>query len=120
MLSPWCFLIVNRASSLYMKFAIIFPFLICIAAHAQIPASSTNTDAVVPSSASRSTDASERFVKKEVPARVSRFETAPVIDGQLNDAVWRSATVFGDFLQTQPGDNIAPSDPTEVMMGYDS
>lgn len=28
--------------------------------------------------------------------------------------------MFGDFLQTNPGDNIAPVSPTEVMMGYDA
>lgn len=60
------------------------------------------------------------FAKKDAPARIPLFETAPAIDGQLNDDVWRGATVFGDFVQTQPGDNVQPSHPTEVMMGYDS
>jgi hypothetical protein len=27
---------------------------------------------------------------------------------------------FGDFLQTQPGDNVKPTHLTEMMMGYDS
>jgi hypothetical protein len=61
-----------------------------------------------------------RYVGKNEPARIPHFESAPVIDGQLNDAVWQSAAVFGEFLQTQPGDNIAPSNPTEVLIGYDS
>lgn len=60
------------------------------------------------------------YVKKTTAAQIPHFETAPVIDGQLNDAVWQTAAVFGDFLQTQPGDNIAPSNPTEVMIGYDA
>lgn len=60
------------------------------------------------------------YVKKDAAARIPRFETAPAIDGQLNDEVWRGAAVFGDFVQTQPGDNVQPSHPTEVMMGYDS
>lgn len=60
------------------------------------------------------------FVRKDMPARIPRFETAPVIDGQLSDPVWQSAARFGDFLQTQPGDNVAPTHPMEVMMGYDS
>ncbi|HEV8593159.1 MAG TPA: carbohydrate binding family 9 domain-containing protein, partial [Pyrinomonadaceae bacterium] len=60
------------------------------------------------------------YVRKDVPARIPRFEAPPVVDGQLNDAVWRSAAIFGDFLQTNPGDNIAPVAPTEVMMGYDA
>src|SRR6202022_1931634 len=28
--------------------------------------------------------------------------------------------VLKDFYQVQPGDNIAPSKPTEVLIGYDS
>jgi hypothetical protein len=38
----------------------------------------------------------------------------------MNETVWQEAAVFGDFLQTQPGDNIAPSSPMEVFMGYDA
>ncbi len=60
------------------------------------------------------------YVGKNAPARIPRFESAPVIDGQLNDAIWQTASVFGDFLQIQPGDNVAPSSPTEVLIGYDA
>jgi hypothetical protein len=59
------------------------------------------------------------YVKKDAPARVPRLQSAPVIDGVLNDEVWRNAAVFGDFLQVQPGDNLPPSSQCEVMMGYD-
>ncbi len=59
-------------------------------------------------------------MKKDAPARIPRFETAPVIDGQLNDAIWQNAAAFGDFIQTQPGDNVKPAHPTEVLIGYDS
>ncbi|HMF56446.1 MAG TPA: DUF5916 domain-containing protein, partial [Pyrinomonadaceae bacterium] len=38
----------------------------------------------------------------------------------LDDAVWQKAAVLGDFYQIQPGDNIAPSRRTEVLLGYDS
>lgn len=64
--------------------------------------------------------ANPAYVRKDVPARIARFETPPVIDGQLNDAAWQHAAVFGDFVQTQPGDNLPPSSPVEVMMGYDA
>ena len=67
-----------------------------------------------------STSPASPYVKKEIPADIPRFETAPVIDGKLDDAVWRSSAVFGDFLQVNPGDNVAPTHPTEFMMGYDS
>ena len=58
--------------------------------------------------------------EKASAMRIPRFDAAPVIDGKLDDAVWKSAAVFKDFYQIQPGDNIAPSKPTEMLMGYDS
>ena len=58
--------------------------------------------------------------EKTRPAAIPRFESAPTIDGKLDDNIWTSAAVFKDFYQTQPGDNIAPSKPTEVFVGYDS
>ncbi len=61
-----------------------------------------------------------RYVKRDAPVRIPRLESAPVIDGQLNDDVWRNAAVFGDFLQINPGDNVKPTHPTEFMMGYDA
>ena len=60
------------------------------------------------------------YVRKDAPVQIPRLETAPVIDGKLDDAVWQNAAVFGDFLQTQPGDNVAPKHPTEFMMAYDA
>jgi Domain of unknown function (DUF5916)/Carbohydrate family 9 binding domain-like len=67
-----------------------------------------------------SNPASPLYVRKDAPVRIPRFEKAPVIDGQLNDDVWQNAAVFGDFLETQPGDNAPPSNVTEVVMGYDA
>ncbi|HZH34879.1 MAG TPA: carbohydrate binding family 9 domain-containing protein [Pyrinomonadaceae bacterium] len=64
--------------------------------------------------------AASRYVRKDAPANIPRFETAPVIDGKLDDAIWKTAAVFGDFVQTQPGDNVKPTHETEVMMGYDA
>lgn len=58
--------------------------------------------------------------EKARPVTIPRFEHPPVIDGKLDDEVWKSAAVFKDFYQINPGDNIAPSKPTEVMMGYDA
>ena len=42
-----------------------------------------------------------------------------VIDGSLDDKAWKNAAVFKDFIQTGPGDNIAPSKKTEAMLMYD-
>ena len=58
--------------------------------------------------------------EKARPVKLPLFVKPPVIDGKLDDDVWKNATVLKDFYQVQPGDNIAPSKPTEVMLGYDS
>src|SRR5437870_6058359 len=58
--------------------------------------------------------------EKSQPVKMPRFEKPPVIDGKLDDEVWKRARVLNDFYQVQPGDNIAPSKPTEVMLGYDA
>jgi hypothetical protein len=58
--------------------------------------------------------------EKAQPVSVIRFDSAPTIDGRLDDEVWKSAAVLKDFLQIQPGDNIAPSQPSEVKIGYDA
>ena len=58
--------------------------------------------------------------EKANPVTIPKFETAPTIDGVLNDPVWQSAVVLKDFYQIDPGDNTAPSKPTEVLIGYDS
>jgi hypothetical protein len=59
------------------------------------------------------------YVAKDSPVKIPKLVKAPVIDGSLSDEAWKNAAVFGDFLQSQPGDNIAPSSPVEMMMGYD-
>ena len=58
--------------------------------------------------------------EKANPVRVSKFDTPPLIDGNLNEAVWQKAAILKDFYQIDPGDNSAPSKPTEVLLGYDS
>jgi len=57
--------------------------------------------------------------EKASPVTVPKFATPPVIDGKLDEAVWHNAAVLKDFYQIDPGDNIAPSKPTEVLIGYD-
>ncbi len=58
--------------------------------------------------------------EKAKPIRIPRFDKPPAIDGKLDDEVWKQAAVFKDFYQVNPGDNIAPSKPTEAFIGYDS
>jgi hypothetical protein len=58
--------------------------------------------------------------EKAQAVSVARFDKPPVIDGKLDEEVWKKAAVLKDFYQINPGDNTAPSKPTEVMIGYDS
>ncbi|HYX30033.1 MAG TPA: carbohydrate binding family 9 domain-containing protein, partial [Pyrinomonadaceae bacterium] len=58
--------------------------------------------------------------EKQNPIRLPQFDRPPVIDGKLDDEVWKQAVKLKDFYQTTPGDNIAPSQPTEVFLGYDA
>ncbi|MDQ3820220.1 MAG: carbohydrate binding family 9 domain-containing protein, partial [Acidobacteriota bacterium] len=58
--------------------------------------------------------------EKAAPVRIPKLDKPPVIDGKLDDEAWKQAVVLKDFYQTSPGDNIAPSKPTEVLVGYDS
>lgn len=58
--------------------------------------------------------------EKSQPILVPKFETAPVIDGKLDEEIWQKAVVLKDFYQIQPGDNTPPSKPTEVLLGYDA
>jgi hypothetical protein len=81
-----------------------------------------------PSSTSLKDGAKPSAVKREVapppekatPVRIARFDSAPLIDGRLDDEVWGRATILKDFYQIQPGDNIAPSKPAHVMLGHGS
>jgi hypothetical protein len=84
----------------------------CIAAVAQSASSTKPNNAAKPKIALPP--------EKANPVNIPRFEHPPVIDGKLDDEIWKTAAVFKDFYQVNPGDNLAPSKPTEVMMGYDA
>lgn len=50
---------------------------------------------------------------------ISRTEVAPIIDGRLDDAIWRSAVAIDDFHQTSPTDGASPTESTTVWVTYD-
>jgi hypothetical protein len=58
--------------------------------------------------------------EKASAVHIPRFDKPPVIDGKMDEEVWKTATVLKDFYQTSPGDNIAPTAPTEAYIGYDA
>ena len=51
--------------------------------------------------------------------KIHRAESAPEIDGRLDDDVWRTASIVDDFHQTQPSDGAAPTEMTVVRVAYD-
>lgn len=57
--------------------------------------------------------------EKAYPITIPKIGQPIVIDGKIDEEAWKDAAVFKDFIQTGPGDNIAPSKPTEVYMMYD-
>ncbi|MDT7605449.1 MAG: hypothetical protein QOF61_3446 [Acidobacteriota bacterium] len=117
--------------------------LVCVAAHARAQQPEATVETTDPKSApakSSPTNASTPAVKtvteasvaplanrsavvpaeKAAPLRIPRFEKPPAIDGKLDDEAWKHAAVLKDFYQINPGDNITPSKPTEVLIGYDA
>tara|TARA_R110002096_G_scaffold154_15_gene838 strand:+ start:5374 stop:7524 length:2151 start_codon:yes stop_codon:yes gene_type:complete len=50
---------------------------------------------------------------------IRRADVAPVIDGRLDDAVWRTAAYVDDFHQTVPTDGATPTETTIVRVTYD-
>lgn len=57
--------------------------------------------------------------EKRSPVTIPKFDVAPAIDGKIDDEIWKRAAVFKDFVQIQPGDNIAPTRETIAYVGYD-
>jgi Domain of unknown function (DUF5916)/Carbohydrate family 9 binding domain-like len=57
---------------------------------------------------------------KTAPVRIPFFSVAPTVDGKLDDAAWQTAVILKNFYQIQPGDNIAPSKPAMVLLGYNT
>lgn len=90
-------------------------------ARAQSPppdAKQTAVDKLAPAAVTTAETAAA-LAKKQQPVLVRPFEKPPVIDGKLDEEVWATAAVLQDFYQTQPGDNVAPSQLTKVFLGYD-
>jgi hypothetical protein len=104
---------------LKMRIVSLFVFLSLssLVAAQPAPAPATSRDTAKSSGSNRAVALPP---EKAAPVRIARFAAAPAIDGRLDDAVWRQAAVLRDFYQIQPGDNIAPSKPAEVLLGYDS
>ncbi len=53
-------------------------------------------------------------------AKLARAVRPPLIDGLLDDATWRGASVFSDFKTMLPEAGLSPSEKTEVYLAYDA
>src|SRR5687768_11390520 len=73
-----------------------------------------------PKSAPANKNGVEIPAEKAKPLNIPKIDPVGiVIDGKPDEEAWKTATLFKDFYQTSPGNNIAPSKPTEVLMMYD-
>ncbi len=63
-------------------------------------------------------NSADSFQKRQ-PVVVPKFSSEPIIDGKIDDEIWKSAAVFKNFIQIRPGDNIAASKETIAYLGYD-
>jgi hypothetical protein len=57
------------------------------------------------------------FSASEVPAVYT--DTAPRIDGRLDEAIWQNATVITDLVQRLPNTGEPVSESTEILLLYD-
>ena len=57
--------------------------------------------------------------EKASPIKVPELKGRPAIDGVLSDDAWKNAITLKDFYQVHPGDNIQPTQLTEVLLGHD-
>ncbi len=53
-----------------------------------------------------------------VSVAIPRLDSSVVVDGSLNEAVWKSAARLTGFSQYQPVDGRAAEEPTEVLVWY--
>ena len=104
-----------------MKRSIPLVIILCLSAFAVFPQTpSTSAPATEAPKPAAPVSGDGHYVSKKVAVNIPKGSAPPVIDGVLDDEVWKNAAVFGDFLQTSPGDNVAPTHPTEFLMAYDS
>jgi len=52
-------------------------------------------------------------------ANAIRIFEKPVIDGKLNDTIWKKAQPVNDFIEKHPDENTPPGEQTEVRFLYD-
>src|SRR5687768_7859414 len=66
-----------------------------------------------------STFAQAQSVDRKTATAVRVPNGAIRVDGRLDDEVWQKATAITDFIQKEPTEGGAPTDPMEVRLAYD-
>lgn len=56
----------------------------------------------------------------EIRVLIVRADPRPVIDGRLDDAVWKQAQPMTRFVQYEPVDNVLPPQPSVGWVAYDA
>jgi hypothetical protein len=56
---------------------------------------------------------------QETNIEATRVIMGPVLDGRLNDAVWKNAIPFSGFRMVEPSTGAVPTEKTEVRIIYD-
>ncbi|HEY6464181.1 MAG TPA: DUF5916 domain-containing protein, partial [Polyangiaceae bacterium] len=90
------------------------PVLVARLAAAQAPPPSTGPPAASVGASARATN-----LPPAPHLRATRITTPPVLDGKLDEAVWKLAPPAASFRQKVPNDGAAPSEPTTVRVLYD-
>ena len=105
------------------RFALVLIVILLLCGSAVV-AQTTNGPTSTPTPSTSSANLKKTSVpvppEKSKPIVIPRFANPPVIDGKLDPEEWKQGVVLKDFYQINPGDNVAPSQPTEAFMGYDS
>lgn len=107
------------------SFFVVMIFVCCVSAQQASQSSASSGSGPSIAGSGNGSAGSLAGGKVPIPAEKARpinipLESVPVvIDGKLDEEVWKQAAVFKDFYQTGPGYNVAPSKPTEVYMMYD-
>ncbi|MGC2238485.1 MAG: DUF5916 domain-containing protein [Pyrinomonadaceae bacterium] len=99
-----------------------YAFLAIIFFSVYIQAQPANTNIASNSNTPKTNTANKKVeipADRLAPVKVPKITAPPVIDGKVNDEIWKEAAVFKNFFQTYPGDNTEPSKPTEVYITYD-
>ncbi|MCE2513537.1 MAG: hypothetical protein J4F37_00730, partial [Acidobacteria bacterium] len=90
------------------------------AAGAQLPGRQAPPPARAPAPAAQTGPRAGFALPARPFVRAERTDEPPSIDGRLDDAVWRSATLVTAFTQTNPIEGAPPTERTEVRIAYDS